>query len=330
MKIAFILSNPVFAQTNGIVSQALTWKKGLEQKGHVVFLINMWDKNDWQSFDILHFFGFSRYMSDFIKVVSTVNENIVLSPILDPSYSIKTFGRMCRWGNEKLRLTNPYHSLYIVKDKINRILVRSEFEQSYFVKGIGLSQEKCSIVPLSFEFNQNELNLTKENFCLHISLLCDERKNVKRLIEAAKKYKFKLLLGGKLRNDSEKKLLDSWISDSKNIQYKGFLSDEEKIKLYSTAKVFALPSVNEGVGIVALEAASYGCEIVITEKGGPKEYYNGMATSVNPYNVDAIGQAVVNFMSNRKIFQPRLANYINKTYSLEHVTECLETIYKNM
>ena len=66
MKIAFILSNSVFSPSNGITSQAKTWKKGLEQLDHEVVLIDMWQKNDWKSFDILHFYGFSIYMCDFI------------------------------------------------------------------------------------------------------------------------------------------------------------------------------------------------------------------------------------------------------------------------
>lgn len=329
MKIGYILSNPVFAQSNGIVSQALTWKKGLEISGHEVVLINMWDKNDWASFDVLHFFGFSRYMADFLKGVCKVNDKIVLSPILDPSYSISSFKAYCHWGNDKLRLTNAYHSLYTVKDKIKRYLVRSEFEQSYFVKGLNISEEQCKIVPLSFEPFKMTNYQVRENFCLHVSLLCDERKNVKRLIEAAKKYKFHLVLGGKLRNDSERKLLSSWISGAKNIEYRGFLSEEEKNDLYSRARVFALPSVNEGVGIVALEAASCGCDIVITDKGGPKEYYNKMAITVNPYSVDEIGWAISNFLAGQT-FQPDLASYINSNFSLEHITCCLEKIYQNL
>lgn len=329
MKIGFILSNPVFAQSNGIVSQALTWKKGLESKGHQVVLINMWDKNEWTSFDAIHFFGFSRYMSDFLQGLYKVNDKVVLSPILDPSYSISSFKAYCHWGNDRLRLTNPYHSLYSVKDKIKRYLVRSEFERSYIVKGLGMSEDKCSIVPLSFEPCSGKLNREREDFCLHISLLCDERKNVKRLIEAAKKYRFRLVLGGKLRNESERQLLASWISGADNIEYKGFLSEEEKNNLYARAKVFALPSVNEGVGIVALEAASCGCDIVITDKGGPKEYYNEMANTVNPYDIDEIGQAVADFMQG-KTFQPDLASYVNSHYSLEHITSCLEKIYQNL
>lgn len=46
----------------------------------------------------------------------------------------------------------------------------------------------------------------------------------------------------------------------------------------------------EGVGIVAVDAAIYGCEIVITNIGGPKEYYDNMAYTVNPYNIDDIGK----------------------------------------
>lgn len=329
MKIGYILSNPVFAQSNGIVSQALTWKKGLEAKGHQVVLVNMWDKNDWTTFDVLHFFGFSRYMADFLKGVCKVNDKIVLSPILDPSYSITSFKAYCHCGSEKLRLTNPYHSLYIVKDRIKRYLVRSEFEKSYFVNGLDISTDCCKVVPLSFEHCSDQVKNDRENFCLHISLLCDERKNVKRLIEAAKKFNFRLVLGGKLRNESEKRLLASWISEATNIEYLGFLSEEKKNELYSKAKVFALPSVNEGVGIVALEAASCGCDIVITDKGGPKEYYNKMSITVNPYSVDDIGQAVCQFLDGQT-FQPQLSNFINKNYSLEHITNCLEEIYLNL
>lgn len=52
------MSHSVFAPTNGIVSQALTWKKGLEQIGHEVVLVDMWKRNDWATFDVLHFFWF--------------------------------------------------------------------------------------------------------------------------------------------------------------------------------------------------------------------------------------------------------------------------------
>lgn len=325
MKIAFILSYGGFAPTNGIVSQGLTWKKGLESLGHEVILINMWDKNDWKSFDGILFFGFNVYSCEFINVVSKVNSNIIVAPILDPDYSIISLRIYTHWGSHKLRLTNPFYSLRGVKNKIKTVLVRSEFEKTYMVKGFGFPAEKCKIVRLSCGITPPDILPQKEPFCLHISLLCDKRKNVKRLIDAAKKYNFRLVLAGKLRNQEEQQLLHSWIGNANNIEYRGFISEEEKMDLYSRAKVFALPSTNEGVGIVALEAAAMGCDIVITKLGGPHEYYQDKAKIVDPYNVDEIGQAIKYFIDG-KTYQPDLKYFILQNYSLQNISRILTTV----
>lgn len=329
MKIAFILSHGVLSPSNGIVSQAKTWKVGLEQLGHQVLLIDMWQNNDWASFDIIHFYGFSVYMRDFIKGISKINPNISISPILDPNYSINRLKIYAHWGNFKFNLTNPFHGLYCIKDKIKIFLVRSDFEKEYMVKGFGINESKCIVVPLSYNPIATMLAVMKEPFCLHISLLTDERKNVKRLIQAAVKYKFKLILGGKLRNKEEVLLLKSWIGNNKNIEYRGFLSVEEMKSLYSRARVFALPSTNEGVGIVALEAAVSGCDIVMTKLGGPKEYYNGMAKIVNPYSIDEIGRAVVQFLDG-DTFQPKLGECITTNNSLLNISQKLVNAFKSI
>jgi glycosyltransferase involved in cell wall biosynthesis len=329
MKIAFILSHGALAPTNGIVSQAKTWKNGLESLGHEVILIDMWRKNDWVSFNIIHFFGFNIFLCDFIAGLSKMNSNIVVSPILDPDYSVSRLKLYSRWGYRKLNLTNQYHGLFGIKDKIKLFFVRSEFEKNYMMKGFGIKSGGCAVVPLSYGITPFDETVIKEPFCLHISLLTDNRKNVERLIQAAIKYKFKLILGGKLRNEQEVRLLDSWIGDNSNIEYHGYLTKEEMISLYSRAKVFALPSTIEGVGIVALEAAAMGCDIVMTNLGGPKEYYNGMAEIVNPYNVDEIGKAVMNFL-NGNTFQPELKKHILNHLSLQTISQELVKRYKSV
>lgn len=329
LKIAFILSNGVLVPSNGVRSQALTWKKGLEQLGHEVCLIDMWQKNDWSNFDILHFFGFSISMRDFILGVSRLNSNIVVSPIIDPNYSTRRLMLYSYWGNKKLNLTNPYHGLRSIKSKVKTIFVRSEFEKRYMIKGFGFEDDVCKVVPLSHDIPNNTRIFEKEPFCLHVSLLTDERKNVKRLIKAAIKYNFTLILGGKLRDGRELKMLNSWIGNHNNIEYRGFLTSEELLDLYAKAKVFALPSTNEGVGIVALEAASMGCDIVITNLGGPKEYYNGLAKIIDPYRVDEIGKAVVNLL-NGETFQPDLKNHIQSQFSLHKTSLRLIESYNSV
>lgn len=323
MIIGFFLAYGTFSPTNGIASQAFTWKEGLENLGHQVILINMWEKYDWKQFDAVLFYGFSVYSCEFINLLSKVNTNIFVAPILDPDYRVELLKLYSYWGCSKLRLTNPYYSFRKIKDKIKAVLVRSDFEKKYLVKGFGFKEEQCRVVPLSFGIQSSFGEVCeKENFCLHISLLCDQRKNVKRLIEASKKYHFSLILGGKLRNDEEEKLLYSWIDGADNIKYLGYLSDEEKLNLYKKARVFALPSLNEGVGIVALEAAALGCDIVITKLGGPHEYYVNMAKVVDPYNMDDIGKAVCELL-NGETFQPQLANFVTNSYSLDTVSKKL-------
>lgn len=97
-------------------------------------------------------------------------------------------------------------------------------------------------------------------------------------------------MAGKLRNEQEQIWLNLLIADAPQIEYLGFVSDEELKNLYRRAKVFALPSIYEGVGMVALEAAVMGDDIVITSQGGPKEYYADLAEIVNPISVDEIGK----------------------------------------
>lgn len=323
MIIGFFLAHASFSPTNGVVSQALTWKKGLEDLGHKVVLINSWDKYDWKQIDAYIIYGFSVNSCGFISALSKVNKNIYVAPILDPDYPLIALRIYSRWGSSKLRLTNPFYCFRKVKNQIKGVLVRSEFEKKYLVKGFGFKEEQCTVVPLSCGVERSEIDLVcKENFCLHISLLCDKRKNVKRLIEAAKKYKFQLVLAGKLRNEEEKKLLYSWIDGAANIKYLGYISEEEKINLYRKAKVFALPSLNEGVGIVALEAAAYGCDIVITKLGGPHEYYNKMAKIINPHSCDEIGRSVCELL-NGETYQPNLSDYIMQTYSIDAISKKL-------
>lgn len=327
MRIAFVLTEAYITPLNGIVSQALSWKAGLEDLGHVVDLINMWNPNKWGEYDIIHYFGFSSYMAQHICRLKGVNSNIVVSPILDPYYPVALLKCYAHLGMGII-LTNYFHSMYRCKKSIKQVLVRSEFEKKYMIGGFKFSEEQCSLIPLICE-DSPTIEKPKEDFCFHCSLLADKRKNVKRLIDAAKKFNFKLILGGHLRNEQERNMLQQWIGGSPNIEYRGFLSREEMMDLYARAKVFALPSLNEGVGIVALEAASMGCNIVLTSLGGPKEYYNGLAKIVNPLSVDQIGTAVVEFLQG-DTFQPALSQHIRKTYSTATVVDQLVSTYQKI
>jgi len=330
MKIAYIFCPiPLHGHMNGIISQCLTWAEGLRKLGNKVDLISCWEDYDWSSYDIIHLFGSTgTWFFSLIQGLLDYNKNIVWSPICDDTTPTKKQRVKTLMGSKFLHLFSlPYIRSKTYQLPI-KVFARSEYEKKYLIDAYGASAESFEIVPLGLSYCDSFEKVNKENFCFHLSSLYQPRKNVMRLIQAARKYKFELVLAGTKGSDKDFAPLEDAIGNAKNITVLGRISEEKKKELYIRAKVFALPSVSEGVGIVALDAAHYGCDVVMTNFGGPKEYYNGMAEIVDPYDVDSIGKAIVKLMSISH--QPQLKEYVDKEFSSDRIAEKLVTAYKSM
>ena len=332
MKIAYIMYPGAcyMGKGDGSKMQAEIWLKELEKKGHVVDRINPWGHYDWKSYDIVHVFGFGLWNYDMIHWGSGLNPNFVFSPIIDTNTPIWKYKLATHIGCSKMRLFSQNYALRALRPDIKMFLARTKYEADYLRRGYGIDESKIRIVPLSFREDHYDSSIQKEPFCLFAGTMTQPRKNVPNLIKAAKKYGFKLVLVGNKGNaESEKRLCDL-IGGATNIELKGFVSDEELISLYNRAKVFALPSLNEGVGLVALEAAVHCCNVVITSLGGPKEYYKeGMAQIVNPYSVEEIGKGVMTALED-KSSQPRLREIIVSEYNVSKCTDQLIANYQTV
>lgn len=335
MKIAYIITpHAVVDQSNGIKSQAITWGNALQQKGHRVDYIDTWNYYDWPSYDAVHFFGNGPWVNTIRTYLSKKNPRCVYSPIYDPNPFLESKNQLIQKKLSKLTHGKWNCALYNVCREYQgyeRILVRTDHEHEMIKKLFDVPEKIIAKVPLSYShILKYEENLPqKEDFVFHMSLFTQPRKNVIRLVQAAKKYGFRLKIAGNPGTEDSYKAFMKVVNNAPNIEVLGFISEEEKIDLYKRAKVFALPSVSEGVGIVAVDAALYGADVVVTNIGGPKEYYNGMAEIVNPYNVDEIGQACLKLL-NGKTFQPELRKYINDNYSLNVIANKLIEVYKSL
>lgn len=323
------MASASIAATGGVRIQGLMWKEGLESLNHQVKLVNFWDENDWQSIDAIIVLGFGQMYRQLMRGLSSYKKPIIVAPIIDPDRSKFIYKFLIKyWGFHRyLGLTSNFHDLYLGSKFATLFLTRSKQETDYLSYCCDVIPDKIRVVPLSFRIEPAKEFPQKENFCFHASRLRSANKNVERLIEAAKKYKFSLILAGVLYGDQDKKWLDYNIAGHNNIRYVGLLTDEELRNYYLRAKVFALPSLIEGVGMVALEAAACGCEIVLTNIGAPKEYYDGNAKLVDPYSVDEIGLAVVECL-NHGFSQPHLSTFIKEKYSLKACSLQLEKAIK--
>ncbi len=319
------MGQPVTGNSNGVKSQAETWATGLISLGHEVEKIGPWGHYAWQSFDLIHVFGFGLWLEIIPAIAGRTDSKIVLSPIMDTNrnHFLQKCASYC--SIKFLHMTSPLHSLRRISKYISMYYVRSDYEMKYLTQSFDIKMNCIEKIPLSFRFKTG-VNRKREDFCLHVSILSSKNKNVKRLIEAAIKYKFRLVLAGDSGTKQFGEELMQVVSKNKNIEYLGFVSEEKLIELYSIAKVFALPSLYEGVGLVALEAAALGTDVVLTNRGAPKEYYNGLAFLVDPNNTDEIGSTIVNVIAGHT-HQPDLSNFIQYNYSNERVIKKLEHSY---
>jgi len=327
-QIGFLMPPTLLGKQNGVVCQALTWRKALEEKAISVQLINPWCSYEWSKFDVIHAFSIGHYLSMLPEIKKSGCKNIIFSPIIDynrPSLITNALSRIALPFGE---LRTTWATFRLALACVDQVLARSSFEAECLINGFGIAKEKISIVPLSVRFSmppEKSKNI-REQICSHVSILSAPIKNVKRLVKASEKFGFSLHLAGNIPDRNFKKWLESVQNKNTQIVYHGVLDDDQLLQLYQRSKVFALPSLMEGVGLVALEAAINGAEIVITERGGPKEYYGGLAHTVNPQSVDEIGIAIMSLLGSNT-HQPELAARMASLYSINNTVNSLINSY---
>jgi glycosyltransferase involved in cell wall biosynthesis len=72
----------------------------------------------------------------------------------------------------------------------------------------------------------------------------------------------------------------------------GYVSDAQLRWLYQEASAFVLPSLLEGFGMPALEAALHGLLPILSRDSALAEAVNGAAIQVDPHSVSEIGAAM--------------------------------------
>ncbi len=158
----------------------------------------------------------------------------------------KVLGRLSAWV-EKIQ----------VKHGFEKFLFFSEWMRKFAVS-VGIPEERTVVIPPGVDFKRFKVG-RKEPFVLFVGNLI-RRKGVYYLIEVARELKdvsFKIVGKGKERGNLER-------IAPPNVEFLGYVSDEELVELYSKALIFCLPSIGEGFGLVILEAMASGCAIVST------------------------------------------------------------------
>jgi glycosyltransferase involved in cell wall biosynthesis len=123
----------------------------------------------------------------------------------------------------------------------------------------------------------------------------DIRKNQQTAIEAFGRYGFvqrglSYILCGARGAGAEK--IVATAAHTSGVKVLGYVSDAQLRWLYKEASAFVLPSLLEGFGMPALEAALQGLVPIISRDSALAEAVNGLAIQVDPLSVSDIGEAM--------------------------------------
>jgi glycosyltransferase involved in cell wall biosynthesis len=118
-------------------------------------------------------------------------------------------------------------------------------------------------------------------------------KNQANLIRALNNTKFRLILiGAPAPNQQSYYQMCRNIAAS-NIHFIDEIPQEQLVDFYQRAKVHVLPSWFETTGLSSLEAASMGCNLVITDRGDTREYFGNHAIYCSPDSPESIYASVL-------------------------------------
>ncbi len=280
-KVVFNTWSGAFFNPGGGEVQLLNTKRHLETAGVSVSLYDQWNPS--KTCDIFHQFSIQSGVELPMREYKNLGKKIALSTIL--------------WADfpEKGGL---YYRIKEIFDLADILLTNSDRESEKLSKDfeIELSKFHKTRNSISEEFlNTDTQRDFRKNYSIQGDFILslaniDRRKNTHALSQACLNLNLPLVLIGHIRDQI---YFDEFKGKNPLLKYVGPLSDSTLIKsALQQCSVYALPSICETPGIAALEAASQGAKIVITDQGPTEEYFKDMVTYVNPFLIDSITQGI--------------------------------------
>ncbi|HLN19304.1 MAG TPA: glycosyltransferase family 1 protein [Patescibacteria group bacterium] len=203
----------------------------------------------------------------------------------------------CRWAKK----------IIAVSENTKKDLIRlyNVPEEKIEVIYEGVSNFKFSF--FSFQSSLCDKILDYKPYLLFIGRL-EKRKNIKGIVDAYEilkdKYKIphKLILAGKPGfgyDDIKYKIQNIRYWD--DVILPGYITEEEKLQLLSSAEIFLFPTSYEGFGLPILEAQSIGTPVVCSRVSSLPEIGNNSVIYCDSIDSKSIAESMYNLISHAEV-----------------------------
>jgi len=319
MKVALITRSTLYTIRGGDTVQVEQTARGMADLGVDTEIVLSNQAIDYDRYDLLHFFNITR-PADILYHSKKSNKPFVVSTILVnyseydqnhrkgigalfsylPGDGIEYMKTMARWvlGRDHLASLDytwkgQRKSIKEILRKTSMILPNSEseyrrVEQNYH------SKAKYMVIPNGIDPALFKINpeIKKDKQLVLCVARIEGIKNQLNLIRALNNTGFRLLIIGAHSLSQADYYRECRETAAGNISFIDHLPQEELVAYYLKAKVHVLPSWFETTGLSSIEAAAMGCNIVITDKGDTREYFENEAFYCDPSNPQSILEAI--------------------------------------
>jgi len=270
-----------------------------------------------RQFDLPHV-TFSRNILKYSDIFSTSDVVHTITPIYTAFFKDNGIPAVTHF-HHKETIRRPIEILkypFIVRNyrkalfHYDAVLTMTYSGKESLISEFSVADELITIVPhgvdLSrFEARKKDQNDRPETVLLYVGGLY-KRKGLRYLVEAIgiarrKGSKVKLVIVGE---GEEKKKLTKHIRRmrlEKNVELKGYLTDEQVSEEYKNSDVFVFPSLQEGFGIPLVEAMAAGLPIISTNTSSIPEVVGDAGILVEAGNANELANAIVTVSENEEL-----------------------------
>jgi glycosyltransferase involved in cell wall biosynthesis len=270
-------------------------------------------------YDLVHLFNFAipHVLEKYAKKAYEANVPFIVTSLCEdlPNFfsQCNAFGRHLV---DYVARGQTADSFFWSKEREASLIKTNKFENDWVAKNASLllscgesetkvlknSYQKTSLIKeVYFGFNQDcvgDANRFKQKHGLSSYILCvgrlEYRKNQLALLKALENDEHTIVLvGGGVEYFPE------YVDAVRNFKRKGQtlilnrISEQELADAYAGASVHCLPSWYELPGLVSLEAAYHGCQIVATKFGACSDYLSDKALYCHPSDLASIREGVL-------------------------------------
>lgn len=300
MKVGFFLFYPGTLWTpGGGESLVRTLYTALESLGIDVELFDIWNPG---RYDIIHVFGSSYQMSDFVVAAKHNGERVIVSTI---AYSVRPPWQWKVWNivDKCLPVPTAYTYRRRIYNAADVLLPSSLAEAEQLGAHFGISNNKFVVIPFASEerFAKATPDLFVETYNLNDFILMVARINsIKgqiRLMNALDGHDIPIVfIGGSDPQDSA--YYGYFLEECRKrptVHYLGSIPHDSEVlpSAFAAAKVHALASLNEYPGLANIEAGLAGANVVSLKSPIAYEYFGDGAIYCNPRSLSSIRKAVL-------------------------------------